>query len=357
MTRVLALATDAYGGMGGIARYNMDWLAAMSDCRIDLLLMTTAEVLQDQVPAHVTVQHAAPQRLAMLAAAMRALRGQKPDWIWCGHLHLAPVAAVLAACWNIRFCVQVHGIDAWQQPSRWRRKAIERADMITAVSRYTRQQLLTWWRGAPERVRVLPNTVSDQFVPAVTRSMNCLSNVAADAYPVLLTVGRLSAAERYKGQDRVLRLLPALIERHPRLIYLIAGDGDDRQRLADLASALHVDAHVRFCGNVGNDALLALYRRADLMVMPSTGEGFGIAFLEAMACGTAAIGLRGDGSVDALQDGDLGDCTTETGLLDAMLHRLENPPDRTELSARVRSVFGREAFTAQARRLARQMSA
>jgi phosphatidyl-myo-inositol dimannoside synthase len=70
------------------------------------------------------------------------------------------------------------------------------------------------------------------------------------------------------------------------------GEGDDRERFEKIAREIGVAERVRFLGAVDQQRLVAAYRMADLFVMPSTGEGFGIAFLQAMASGTPALGLR-----------------------------------------------------------------
>jgi phosphatidylinositol alpha-1,6-mannosyltransferase len=83
--------------------------------------------------------------------------------------------------------------------------------------------------------------------------------------------------------------------------------------------------------------------------MPSTGEGFGIAFLEAMASGTPALGLDIGGARDALADGELGTCLTETGLTAALARALGTPKrDREALAGAVRARFGCRSFTAGA---------
>ena len=105
-----------------------------------------------------------------------------------------------------------------------------------------------------------------------------------------MTVSRLASSERYKGHDRVIRSLPRVLLKHPETIYLIVGDGDDRPRLEALASEFGVRDKVRFAGLVAGEELPDYFRLADVFVMPSTGEGFGIVFLEAMACGIDVIG-------------------------------------------------------------------
>jgi len=113
-------------------------------------------------------------------------------------------------------------------------------------------------------------------------------------------------SERYKGHDRIIDVMPRLLERHPELVYVIAGNGDDLGRLEELAAERGVRDHVRFIGYVPVDEMTSLYNIADAFAMPSSGEGFGFVFLEAAACGVPVLGGSVDGSPDALADGRIG---------------------------------------------------
>ncbi len=84
---------------------------------------------------------------------------------------------------------------------------------------------------------------------------------------------------------------------------VIAGDGDDRSYLEELVERAEVKEQVQFAGHVPDQELPDLYRAADLFVMPSTGEGFGIVFLQAVASGVRVMGGDGDGSRDPPRDG------------------------------------------------------
>ena len=177
--------------------------------------------------------------------------------------------------------------------------------LVTAVSRHTRRLFLSWARNAPEKVKVLPNTVDERFHPG-PKPAELISHYGLTGKTVLLTVSRLAAAERYKGHDRVIQALARLLPAHPDLVYVIAGDGDDRSHLEALATEAGVRDSVRFVGHVPDEDLPALYRAADVFVMPSTGEGFGIVFLQAFASGVPVIGGAGDGSRGPLTDGEDG---------------------------------------------------
>jgi phosphatidylinositol alpha-1,6-mannosyltransferase len=87
---------------------------------------------------------------------------------------------------------------------------------------------------------------------------------------------------------------------------VIVGDGDDRPRLEALARERGLAGRVHFAGQVSDSELPDYYRLADVFVMPSTKEGFGIVFLEAAASGLPVIGGDRDGSADALADGAIG---------------------------------------------------
>jgi len=142
---------------------------------------------------------------------------------------------------------------------------------------------------------------------------------------VLMTVGRLATEERYKGFDEVLEALPALAEKNPHVVYVICGEGPDRARLEAKAATLGVRERVRFTGFIPEAEKADYYRLADAYVMPSRGEGFGIVFLEAMACGIPVMGSQLDGSREALLDGELG--------------VLVNPDDASEVAEGIASTL------------------
>jgi phosphatidylinositol alpha-1,6-mannosyltransferase len=309
--RVLALVTDAFGGRGGIARYNCDFLTALSQADGTSQITVLPRLAPDspgELPRKIRQLPPTSGRISYsLKAIWLARHLRAGDTVFCGHLLMSPVASLLALMTGAKLWLQVHGTDAWDAPSRLARWGAEQADLVTSVSRYTRHRMIAGWFGAdPGRIRVLPNSFGASFSPG-PKPPALVERYGLAGRKVLLTVSRLWKSDSYKGIDRVIQALPHIRLEHPKALYLIAGDGDHMPELQQLVRSLSLESHVRFAGYVPANELAELYRAADVFIMPSTGEGFGIVYLEAAASGLHVIGGNRDGSADALQDGEIGE--------------------------------------------------
>jgi phosphatidylinositol alpha-1,6-mannosyltransferase len=344
--RVLALVTDAFGGHGGIAQYNCDFLSALAACegvRDVIVLPRASERSLGTLPPGVRQLPPVQGRLAYSLAALQATRTYRAiDVVFCGHPFMAPLAAIISKLLRVPLWVQVYGVDAWEELSSLYRRPVETAALIISISRYTRRRLLEWVGIDPLRVKVLPTTVDPRFQPG-PKPGYLLERYAASGRKVLMTVSRLASSEQYKGHDRVIAALPRILLDHPEAIYVIVGDGDDRPRLEALTLEYGVAEKVRFAGRVAPEELPDHFRLADVMVMPSTGEGFGIVFLEAMATGIHVIGGNQDGSLDPLADGVLGqavDPDNREELALAICNSLSTAPANVDCARR----FSTQAF-------------
>lgn len=284
---------------------------------------------------------------------LRALR-ERPDLIITTHLNFAPFASLIRRITGIPYWVVLHGVEAWHIQRESRRRAVAQAQLLLPVSALTRDRVAQKYKLPPEKMHLLPDTFDPGRFAIGPKPMPLLNRhgLAPDD-PVILTVGRLAATERYKGHDRIIRALPVIRAKVSRAKYIVVGDGDDRPRLEALAREYHVSSCVIFAGRVADAELPEYYRLCDLFAMPSTGEGFGIVFLEALATGKAVLAGNRDGASDALHGGELGvlvDPDNEAALADtaaALLsrtypHPLVNEPER--LRQRVIELFGPERF-------------
>lgn len=350
--RILALVGDCYGARGGIARYNQDLFDALAGAGADILVLPRlGDAGGLSVPPGIRQRPPVFGQLKFsIMAIWTAWRYRPVDVVFCGHVFMAPLAFAIARLTGAHYWLQAHGTDIWEDRRRIVRASIESADLVTTVSRATRRILLGWADLAPERVRVLPNTVGDQFTPGPPSPL-LRERLALGPGPILLTVGRLAASERYKGHEQVFAILPALRAEFPTLVHVVAGEGDDRARLeARAAEFVPAPDAVRFLGYVPDEDLPDLYRLADLFVMPSSEEGFGIVYLEAAACGLRVVGGAGGGAGDAIPDTRVGltvDPLDRNALIDAVRRLLRQgrvEPDAIE-------AYRRPHFAAAARLL------
>ncbi len=310
--RILVLASDGFGGRGGIAQYNQDLLAALCGHPEVAEVVALPRVMPDPpgpLPPRLRwVTRGLGGKGVFLAAALReAWTDPGFDAVVCGHLNLLPLARALGVWIRAPLVAVVHGIEAWEpHPSLAVARSAALPDLVLAVSRVTARRFRAWTRIDRERVRILPNAVHPGRFGPGPRPGYLEARYGVAGRKVLLTLGRMSADERYKGFDEVMEALPEVRKVHPDVVYLAAGDGTDRPRLEARAASLGIADRVRFPGFVAESEKAGHYRLADAYVMPSRGEGFGRVFHEALACGIPVVASAADGGREAAGDGAFG---------------------------------------------------
>jgi phosphatidylinositol alpha-1,6-mannosyltransferase len=309
---IVMLLTDAFGGFGGISKFNRDFILALdaSDVTesVHVLPRLIPDPIREFIPESVVYDRkAAAGKIAFLRRVFSYVwLGPEPDIVICGHLNLLPAAWFFAKLRGARLALIVHGIDAWTPRNWFYNWNLRSVDSVIAVSRYTAERFITWSNISRDQVFILPNCVDLNLFKPEPRSIDLASRYGVLNNKVILTVGRLASKERYKGFDEVIAAMPELLRRFPTLVYMIVGDGDDRHRLEQKARSLGISEQVIFAGRITEVEKVSYHCLANAFVMPSYGEGFGIVFLEALACGIPVIGSKVDGSREALLEGQLG---------------------------------------------------
>lgn len=244
-------------------------------------------------------------RLKLAVSLFTCLSQRRPQRTFCGHVKLAPLIRLLCQPLGIPYTVLTYGKEVWSRLPFLERQALQQAAEIWTISRYSRDRLCQANDINPHRVKILPCVVDGRrFTPGAPPPA-LREKYGLGEGKVLMTVARLWSGDIYKGVDVTLRALPEIRQAFPDVKYLIVGRGDDRLRLEQLAQDLGVRDCAVFAGFVPNAALIDHYRLADAYIMPSQ-EGFGIVYLEAMACGVPVLAGDADGSADPLQDGRVG---------------------------------------------------
>jgi phosphatidylinositol alpha-1,6-mannosyltransferase len=180
-------------------------------------------------------------------------------------------------------------------------------DVLTYLGEYTHQRIA---RAVGPNVRLeqlAPGVDTDAFRPDVASMRTTLR---LDGRPVVVCVSRLVAR---KGQDVLIRALPAIKRRVPDAALLIVGDGSYRRTLERLAQSEGVAGDVVFTGSVPWQQLPAYYAAGDVFAMPCRTryagldvEGLGVVFLEAAATGLPVVAGNSGGAADAVRDGETG---------------------------------------------------
>lgn len=232
---------------------------------------------------------------------LRRLTASRHDWVIFGHVYLSPLMT-LARLLNpgVKTAVVAYGIEVWRPLSQLQRRALRRADVVLAISDYTKDELVRRSGVSPEKIRVVPCALDPHWKVAAAAASH------EPATPVLLSVTRLVKEDRYKGIDDVIRSLPAVVRDAGPVEYRVVGRGNDVPRLRALAAGLGVARYVNFMGELSDAELREQYRGCSVFVLPSSEEGFGIVFLEAMAHGKPVVGGAHGGTPSVVKDGETG---------------------------------------------------
>ena len=244
-------------------------------------------------------------RLKFGTKLLTCLLQNRPQRVFCGHIKLAPLIQSLCEPLGIPYTILTYGKEVWETLPLKYQIAMKQADRIWTISRYTRDRTCCNNQLNSEKFQIVPCTVDGNLFAIGPKPQHLLAKYNLTGAKILMTVARLRSTDSYKGVDVTIRALPQIAKTFENVKYLVIGRGDDRSRLAKLALNLGVADRVIFAGFVPTENLAAHYRLADAYVMPSQ-EGFGIVYLEALACGIPVLAGDADGSADPLQDGKLG---------------------------------------------------
>ena len=227
-----------------------------------------------------------------------------------------------------------HGIEVWRPLSFVKRMFVKRyCDKIICVSSFTKKQMIHWHQSDPDKCIVLNNALDPFMNLPVDFSkpeylLNRYSLTPSDK--IIFTLTRLASSEQYKGYEHVIKAVSHLKLKFPEIKYMLSGqyDSAEEMRIRKLIRSYGVEEQVILTGFLTEKELADYFLLADLFVLPSKKEGFGIVFIEALACGLPVICGNADGSIDAIRNGELGtaiNVNDQDELEKAIIKYLEKP--------------------------------
>jgi glycosyltransferase involved in cell wall biosynthesis len=320
--KVLFYYLSAFSQTGGIEKFNRCLIKALDELQAGHFETSVASVYDNQTDERynqfVFFKGFSKSRGRSLFFVIK--RALQSDILVLGHINLAIAGLIVKILKpRCRLVIVAHGIEAWKRVYFIKHWCLNTADLILSVSNYTKNQLVLRNKINPNKIKIFPNAIDPHFkIPQRSGKPGyLLTRYGLDEHTkVILTLSRLSSSEQEKGYDKVIAALKEILSQLPGAKYILAGryDEKEKERIEYLVDMHGLKDSVILTGFVDDTEVPDHYRLADIFIMPSRKEGFGIVFLEALACGTAVIGGNQDGTVDALRNGAFGTLINPTNI-------------------------------------------
>jgi len=355
--RALFLASAVYGLEGGLERFNRRLVRALAELRDEGLLESVLAISMSDTPAD---EAAAPRDVRLFGGRGSKVRtalwfiwltfSRRPRVIFYGYVGFAPLA-IVARILNpgaVHLLI-VHGVEVWRHPPPIRRWATRHClDAILSVSAFTIDKMSGFFGLRAAMFRVFPNCLDVNGVAPEGEAIG--SSPRLQGGHRLVSVTRLSLVDRYKNVDKVILALPRVLDAFPDTHYYIVGEGPWRPDLERLSASTGISERVHFLGRVDDATRDAAYAGADVFVLPSTGEGFGIVFLEAWKFALPCIASNRDAASEVIRDGVDGYCVEPQPrmIADAICSLLAEPEKRKAMGAagreRLKTKYSHDRF-------------
>ena len=344
---LLPSLVDLLGGMEAFSRAfvkALDEIAEEDGHRVTVLALrdTGLNPLADRyLTRRRTSYHGfSENRFHFSATAM--LHARKADVCFVGSVNFMRIVRLLGPA---RKFLIVYGTEVWERVPHLNKRSFDCLTGVLAISDFTRRQMVGCNPVSEDIIQVFPCTLDPYYEEHVQRSRS-LPPVALPKGKLLLSVSRLNDDRDTcrKNIHVVIQAMPQILARVPDAYYVVVGEGGGRAKLQQMARDCGVAGHVVFTGRVSDDFLPQYYAACDTFILPSTQEGFGIVFLEAMYSAKACIGARSGGIPEVIQDrrtGLLFDPNDPGSLAEAAIELLENEPLRLAMGG-----AGRERLNA-----------
>lgn len=290
----------------------------------------------------------------MLKAIKTKLSDFSPDVIIATTWKVGLPYSYLKSKYRIPFILVAHGAEITRHRKnsilmKLMRYVVDKTDLVITVSDFTKNVIQKYTTVSRENVITVPNGIDLNPVKPIDQNAARQELGIQLDRPVLLTVSRLDAR---KGHAIVLRLLPKLKEKYSNILYLIVGNGPEREELETLSDSLGLtENEVKFAGFVADEELNFYYSACDIFIMlnemksEEDFEGFGFVFAEAGAYGKPSIGGNNAGPkevIDHQNNGFLVNPDSEIEIFNSIQKLLDNEEERIQMGKTAKKKVLRE---------------
>jgi len=280
--------------VGGIEKYNRDLLQALSRDSTGVKVTKIARK-----------RGGLGEKIRFMLLVLSTIGRERPDHIYCAHLNFSPMCLAIRKIVGTKYTLALYGIEINGIKGIIKRQAVSEADRIVTISEFTKGQIIERLPSVGCRVYMLPSAVDGEKFKIRDRAESLIIRYGLIGRSVIMTLARLATKEE-KGQDRVLKAMPLVLKHVPNAVYIIVGGGSDQRIDRIMRENPELASSVILTGAIENEERVDYYNLADVFVHPSKLEGFGIVFIETLACGVPVIASEGYGCREGLDDGELG---------------------------------------------------
>ncbi|MGQ8364681.1 glycosyltransferase family 4 protein [Glaciecola sp. 1036] len=280
-------------------------------------------------------------------ALHKVVKQYKVDEIHCGRvIHEGVTAWLHKLIWKTPFICYVHGEDIKtvamsKEHSLMVKQVCKSANYLVCNSVNSAELVEQLGFAEAQKNKVLhPGVDAERFIP-VAEDLAFKTDKGWQDRFVIITVGRL---QKRKGHDIMIKALPSIKQQHPNVLYVVIGDGEEKQYLEGLVDQFSLESDVQFLTGLNDLEMIKCYQQCDLFILPNRTiendiEGFGMVLLEAQACGKPVIAGDSGGTKETMLIGETGwvlDCTEAQKLANSMIPIIENKDRLQEMGAKGR---------------------
>ena len=247
------------------------------------------------------------------------------DLIHCHDWMTFLAAFEVKALKNCPVLLHIHSLEFDRSESPWdswifelEKKAMEEADGLIAVSQYTREIMINEYEIDPEKIRVVHNGV-DQI--------QSFRHPKAFPETLILYLGRLTFQ---KGPELFIQMAQEILKQNQDVRFVVGGKGDQLPDIVRYVAEARIGDKVHFTGHLSRQKVYELFAMADIFVMPSISEPFGIVALEAAQFGLPCVISKNSGAAEVFPPSSVADPAESQQWVDAVMGLLQFPEWRSE---------------------------
>ncbi len=359
--KILLFTLQSFSTTGGIQKMTRTLAHSLNHIALnnkwDFDMYSAYDANQDLMPQYLPVEKFRGFNANRSAFVIQAVKnGIKADVVILTHINLALIGLIIkkinpqTKVWLI-----AHGIEVWRSLSFFQNVFLKHCDKVVCVSDFTKQQMISRHGISQDKCAILNNAIDPfmQLPTAFVKPQHLLNkyNLTPDNR-IIYTLTRLANSEQYKGHDQVIKLISRLKAKYPGIKYVLSGqyDVNEEIRIKDIIAQDGIEDDVILTGFIDEKDIPAHFLLADVFVLPSKKEGFGIVFIEALACGLPVICGNADGSTDAIRNGELGTAVDADNLdqleeaINNILETSTSSQNRDNLQKKCLHYFNEDAY-------------